>query len=100
MQALLREGARNLIFTSGTLSPLNEYILNLGLDKCEREPVELTGDHVINKEQLFVGTLTKTATGTEMKNIFKNRQDANMFGGMGTALANIKNFSQSFKNSF
>ena len=67
--------------------------MNLGLNQCSKEPVELVGSHVISQDQLFVGTLNKTKGGTEIKNIYVNRENSGMFDGMGAALAKIKEFS-------
>ena len=67
--------------------------MNLGLNQCSNEPVELVGSHVIGQGQLFVGTLNKTIGGTQIKNTYANRENAEMFRGMGAALAKIKEFS-------
>ena len=48
------------------------------------------GDHVISSEQLMVSALTKTTGGTELKNVYANRENATMFHGMGDALKNVK----------
>jgi hypothetical protein len=73
------DGVYNLILTSGTLSPLDEYINSLGLDRPNQlKTIQLMNDHVIDSKQLFVTTLTGTK-GAEFHNVFRNRQDKNMF---------------------
>ena len=91
IQALLRGGVRNLILTSGTLSPLDEYTQNLGLSAIgDRPPVELINDHVVDPSQVYVTCLTKGFNGIETKNIFANRENASMYHGMATSIAKIK----------
>ena len=41
------DGVRNIIFTSGTLAPLHEYISNLGLDTFTKE-IRLLNDIELN----------------------------------------------------
>ena len=61
-----------------------------GLDSLEKEPVTLSGNHVISAEQLFVGTIRKGESGVEFKNVYSNRENRSMFDGMADALTKIR----------
>ena len=40
VRSVIQDGARNIIFTSGTLSPLDQYISNVGLNMYPKESLE------------------------------------------------------------
>ena len=93
-KSLLRSGVRNLILTSGTLSPIDEYTQNLGLKSFEgRPPVELINEHVVSPDQVFATCVTKGINGTELKNVFSNRENTAMYTGMGATVAKLKTVS-------
>ena len=58
-----------------------------------KEPVTLQGSHVIGGDQLLVAALTKMTGGTELKNIYANRENSRMFHGMGDAMKLVKESS-------
>ena len=67
-----------------------QTIESTGLDSLEKEPVTLSGNHVISPEQLFVGTIRKGESGVEFKNVYSNRENRSMFDGMADALTKIR----------
>ena len=69
---------------------LFQTIESTGLDSLEKEPVTLSGSHVISPEQLFVGTIRKGESGVEFKNVYSNRENRSMFDGMADALTKIR----------
>ena len=69
---------------------LFQTIESTGLDSLEKEPVTLSGNHVISPEQLFVGTIRKGESGVEFKNVYSNRENRSMFDGMADALTKIR----------
>ena len=69
---------------------LFQTVGSTGLDSLEKEPVTLSGNHVISPEQLFVGTIRKGESGVEFKNVYSNRENRSMFDGMADALTKIR----------
>jgi len=93
---LLDEGAKSIILTSGTLSPIEEYISNLGLDRHNsRLPVTLVNKHVVSSDQVFVATVPKGMGNSplDMINVYSNRQNSRMFAQMGEIIASAKSAS-------
>jgi len=90
---LLDQGAKSIILTSGTLSPIEEYASNLGLDRHNsRLPVTLVNNHVVARDQVLVATVPK-GTGSspmDMMNVYSNRQNREMFTQMGKIIASAK----------
>ena len=46
VRSVIQDGARNIIFTSGTLSPLDQYISNVGLNMYTKEWLKLYFRHL------------------------------------------------------
>ena len=76
--------------TSTFLGSVFQIHKSTGLDSLEKEPVTLSGNHVISPEQLFVGTIRKADSGVEFKNVYANRENRSMFDGMADALTKIR----------
>lgn len=76
-KSLLQEEPRCVIFTSGTLAPLNTYANELDTPF----PVKLENDHVIDKNthQVMVGILTHDVNEQKLSFTFDKREDANFF---------------------
>uniref|UniRef100_A0A8V5GZ44 Regulator of telomere elongation helicase 1 n=1 Tax=Melopsittacus undulatus TaxID=13146 RepID=A0A8V5GZ44_MELUD len=60
MHELVRQGVRTIILTSGTLSPLSSFTMEMQIPF----PVRLENPHVIDKHQLWVGIISKGPDGT------------------------------------
>ena len=91
IKALKDENVGSMIFTSGTLSPITNYISDIGLSHSST--TTLKGSHVINPSQLFVGTLSKSE-GIELKNVFQNRQNEHMFRQMGETIQKVQGVTE------
>ena len=87
IQALKDEEIGSMIFTSGTLSPLSVYMDEIGLK--DRSTIKLTGGHVINQNQLLVATIGES-NGTELKNVFQNRENGVMYAEMGSIIEKVQ----------
>jgi Fanconi anemia group J protein len=55
----LKEACRSIVLTSGTLSPLDTFASELDV----RFPVTLEANHVIDRKQVWVGTLSHGPSG-------------------------------------
>jgi hypothetical protein len=55
MRALVRRGVRSVLLTSGTLSPLSSFALELGIPFAH----QLENPHVVTAKQIMVGVLPK-----------------------------------------
>ena len=91
IKALKEESVGSMIFTSGTLSPISNYVSDIGLSHLST--ITLKGTHVINQTQLFVGTLSKSG-GVELKNVFQNRQNEHMFRQMGETIQKVQGVTE------
>uniref|UniRef100_H2YDL2 ATP-dependent helicase C-terminal domain-containing protein n=1 Tax=Ciona savignyi TaxID=51511 RepID=H2YDL2_CIOSA len=85
MNNLVNCGVRNIILTSGTLSPLESFTSELQIDF----PVTLENDHVIDKHQVFVVTLSKGKMGGSLSSTFKTRQDTNHIEEIGHTVVDL-----------
>lgn len=55
MRALVRRGVRSVLLTSGTLSPLSSFALELGIPFAH----QLENPHIVSAKQIMVGVLPK-----------------------------------------
>lgn len=69
MQHLLRKNIRNLILTSGTLTPLKPLIAELGIPN----PVLLTSQHIIKEFQIFAEVVGIGPKGIAHNSSYNNR---------------------------
>ncbi|KAE9412729.1 hypothetical protein Angca_008662 [Angiostrongylus cantonensis] len=70
MRSLKVNGVRTVIVTSGTLSPLSNFIKNVGLDFGS----SLENKHVAKSDQIFAAVLNKSPdTGQVLNGCFQNR---------------------------
>lgn len=76
---------RSILITSGTLSPLPSFSLELGLDF----PVQLENDHVIQSDQIFVRVLGKGVSGKELSSKFGRRDDPEYILELGNTLGSL-----------
>ena len=85
MRALAQSGARSIILTSGTLSPLNSFAAELGIPFQH----QLENSHVIASEQLLVGVVPFGPSGLELTSTFQHRESDKYKAELGSALVNI-----------
>ncbi|KAF4031759.1 Helicase C-terminal domain [Phytophthora infestans] len=80
------EVARNshsVILASGTLSPMNSFAGELGVDF----PIRLEANHVVNmRKQVFVGALMNGPGGVDLLSTYKNQQNFQYQDSMGYLL--------------
>ena len=70
MRELSFLNVRSIIITSGTLSPLPSFSLELGLNF----PVQLENNHVIQSDQVHVRVLGKGVSGKELSSKYQRRE--------------------------
>lgn len=85
----LREGnmnIRSILLTSGTLSPMSSFALELRTDF----PIRLENPHVIdNKKQVWIGVVPKGPAGVTLNSSFKTRSDAGYLTDLGNSVLNF-----------
>merc|ERR1719219_639779 len=79
MQRLARLGARSIILTSGTLSPLQATAEEIGLDF----PVRLENQHIVTSSQVWCGVLGSGPDGTILNSSYNTRNDPKYLAALG-----------------
>ena len=85
MKGLIEKGCRSVVLTSGTLSPLDSFAAELGIEFEHR----LENPHVIQPDQIFVGVVPKGPSGNSLNSSYKNRSDHEYQSDLGHALINF-----------
>ena len=85
MRELSFLNVRSIIITSGTLSPLPSFQMELGLNF----PVQLENNHVIKPDQIFVRVIGKGVSGKELSSKFGRRDDPEYLSELGNTLASL-----------
>jgi len=85
MQRLARLGARSIILTSGTLSPLQATAEEIGLPF----PVQLENQHIVTASQVWCGVLGQGPDGTSLNSSFKSRSDPKYLAALGQVIIMI-----------
>eukprot|EP00771_Trimastix_marina_P000080 gnl/Trimastix_PCT/1083.p1 GENE.gnl/Trimastix_PCT/1083~~gnl/Trimastix_PCT/1083.p1 ORF type:complete len:1148 (-),score=270.65 gnl/Trimastix_PCT/1083:33-3476(-) len=85
MKDLRDQGVRNIILTSGTLSPMDTYEVELGMSF----PVRLENPHVIQGHQIWVGQVGLGPTGRLLNASYRTRSAPEYKEGLGSAIAEI-----------
>jgi len=85
MQSLAKLGARSIILTSGTLSPLSAFQEEIGIPF----PVQLENKHIISASQVWCGVVTAGPDGTMLNSSFKCRSDPKYLNSLGQSVINI-----------
>lgn len=76
---------RSILITSGTLSPLPSFSMELGL----HFPVQLENNHVIQPDQIYVRVLGKGVSGKELSSKFGRRDNPEYILELGNTLASL-----------
>jgi len=66
----LKTEVRSVVLTSGTLSPMDTFASELDV----RFPVTLEADHVIDRKQIFAGTLSHGPSGRNIRAVYRNTE--------------------------
>ncbi|XP_054247853.1 regulator of telomere elongation helicase 1 [Indicator indicator] len=85
MQELVHQGVRSIILTSGTLSPLSSFTMEMQIPF----PVCLENPHVISKHQLWVGIIPKGPDGTELASNYERRFSEDYLSSLGKTVGNL-----------
>ncbi|CBZ36002.1 helicase, putative [Leishmania donovani] len=75
----------SVLLTSGTLSPLDQFAAELGMEF----QVRLKGNHVIQPDQVLGGVLCRGPSGEKLNGGFSFRSSVDYRVGLGMSLANI-----------
>lgn len=85
MEGLKSLGVRSIVLTSGTLSPLSSFALELRLPF----KITLENPHVIDDSQISVLVAKKGPMGTALSSSFQNRSTSSYLNDLGAAVANV-----------
>ena len=66
----LKDSVRSIVLTSGTLSPMTSFSSEL----CVEFPTQLEANHVIDKKQVWIGTLSHGPSGVELKATYEHTE--------------------------
>ena len=66
----LKDTVRSIVLTSGTLSPMASFSSELNVDF----PIQLEANHVIDKKQVWIGTLSHGPTGKVVKATYEHTE--------------------------
>ncbi|KAJ7524999.1 hypothetical protein O6H91_17G031600 [Diphasiastrum complanatum] len=85
MQEFAKMGVRSIILTSGTLSPLDSFALELNLPF----EVQLENPHVIGTNQLWVGVVPSGPSGKPLNSSYRMRDSVDYKLELGNAIVNF-----------
>ncbi|KAF3320976.1 regulator of telomere elongation helicase 1 [Carex littledalei] len=85
MQEFEKLGVRSIILTSGTLSPLDSFALELNLDF----PIRLENPHVIDPDQIWVGVVPTGPSGYPLNSSFRTRDSLEYKQELGNTIVNF-----------
>ena len=82
MQELANLNIRSIIVTSGTLSPLQSYSMELGLNFKE----QLENPHIISDDQIHVRVMGQGVSGKNLSSTYERRNDHEYITELGNTL--------------
>ncbi|KAJ8675354.1 hypothetical protein QAD02_011140 [Eretmocerus hayati] len=82
MQQLIDHGARSIILTSGTLSPLKPFISEIGIDIS----VQLENPHIVTEKQICVGVVSNGCDGHMLNSSYNTRNDPKYITSLGQSI--------------
>ncbi|XP_060608338.1 regulator of telomere elongation helicase 1-like [Ruditapes philippinarum] len=85
MNDLKAHGIKCIVLTSGTLSPLSSFTAEMQVPF----PVQLENPHVIQKHQVWVGTMRKGPDGTVLNSNFETRFNPSYQSSLGNCIVNL-----------
>ena len=85
MHQLSNLNIRSILVTSGTLSPLESYAMELGLEF----PHRLENPHIIPNDSIHVRVVGKGVSGKVLSSSYERRQDPEYFRELGNTLVSL-----------
>lgn len=85
MHALAALNVRSILITSGTLSPLPSFSLELGLPFVHT----LENEHIIAKEQIMVRVIGKGVSGKELTSTYNRRDNVEYITELGNTIISL-----------
>ncbi|XP_066480126.1 regulator of telomere elongation helicase 1 isoform X2 [Tiliqua scincoides] len=85
MHELVRQGVRTIILTSGTLSPISSFTMEMQIPF----PVCLENPHVIDKHQIWVGVIPKGPDGGLLSSTYEKRFSEECLSSLGKTIGNL-----------
>lgn len=85
MEELANLNVRSIIVTSGTLSPLPSYSMELGLNF----PHTLENPHIISTHQIHVRVIGKGVSGKLLNSSYERRKDKDYYAELGNTLVSL-----------
>ena len=85
MRELANLNVRSILVTSGTLSPLDSYAMELDLPF----PNRLENPHIISNDQIHVRVIGKGVSGQLLSSSYGRRQDADYHKELGNTLVSL-----------
>ncbi|XP_037046467.1 regulator of telomere elongation helicase 1 homolog [Bradysia coprophila] len=82
LQYLLKKNVRSIIFTSGTMSPLQPFITSLGIPI----EVQLQNGHIIDPSQVLVEIVSHGPDRIELLSTYLNRSKRNYLNSLGCTI--------------
>jgi regulator of telomere elongation helicase 1 len=76
---------RNVLLTSGTLSPMDSFAYELQLPF----QIKLENPHVISPDQVWIGVIDRGPAGSKLNSNYQNRGDLKMLDDLGNAIVNF-----------
>ena len=67
---VMKNLCRSIVLTSGTLSPMNSFSSELNVEF----PIQLEANHVIDKNQVWIGTVSRGPRGNELKCVYEQTE--------------------------
>ncbi|XP_012148049.2 regulator of telomere elongation helicase 1 [Megachile rotundata] len=85
MHQLMEQGVHSIVLTSGTLSPLQPFISDLGIPI----EVQLENPHIVKGDQICVGVLSQGPDGYSLNSSFNTRNDPKYIMSLGRTIFNF-----------
>ncbi|CAA7409948.1 unnamed protein product [Spirodela intermedia] len=85
MKEFERLNVRSVIMTSGTLSPLDSFALEMSLEF----PIRLENPHVVSRSQVWVGVVSRGPSGFSFNSSYRNRDSVDYKQELGNAIVNF-----------
>ncbi|XP_078428073.1 RAD3-like DNA-binding helicase protein isoform X2 [Wolffia australiana] len=85
MREFLGLSVRSIIMTSGTLSPLDSFAGEMGIEF----PVRLENPHVVSQNQVWVGVISRGPSGFSFNSSYRNRDSIDYKQDLGNAIVNF-----------
>jgi regulator of telomere elongation helicase 1 len=85
MRELANLNVRSILVTSGTLSPLQSYAMELDLPF----PNRLENPHIIQGDQIYVRILGKGVSGKLLSSTYERRQDSEYYTELGNTIVSL-----------